>query len=137
MTMLVLAALAIAGVIVVLVVRDAEQKAIVKADEAEAANARVEAQYQELKDEKTKRDTAEKAAQEAAAKEAAEHKDTLQSREDLQKSNVRLKAAADAANAATAKAEALAEKLQAMYDDQKRQNAALLKQRKGIATTLK
>jgi hypothetical protein len=136
-TMLVLAVLAIAGIIVVLIVRDAEQKAIVKADEAEAAEARNAAQLQEVKDAQAKRDEAEKAAEEAAAKEAAANKDTQQSRADLQKALVQTKAALETANRAVADEKAIGAKLQALYDEKKREVIMLKQHSKGMATTLK
>ncbi|HEV7556050.1 MAG TPA: AAA family ATPase, partial [Kofleriaceae bacterium] len=137
MTMLVLAALAITAVIVVVIVRDAEQKAILKADEAEAAKAQEAAQVQELKDAQAKRDEAEKAAEESAAKEAAANKDTQQSRAELQKTNVKLQAALEAANRAIADEKALREKLQGINEEQKRQMVLLKQHSKGMATTLK
>ncbi len=134
--MIVLAALVVVGIVVVIKVRTAEQKAIKEADEANKARAQIEAKDKA-------REEAETAKAKAEKDKAAVTKDLDKSQSDLQAAYEKLqlekKAAEDAAaeaRSARDKADKLAAQIKVQYDAEKKRADEAEKRSKGYAHKL-
>jgi len=150
-TMAVLTGLVLAGLVVVIWVRGAEQEALRQADEARAARSKLAEQLEVVQAKEAERAKAERKAQEAArqAQEAAQHAEAAGqqvqlSRAELQRANAELQhanqqltEAADAARKASEQERALREKVEKLLAEERRRNDALARQRNKMATELR
>jgi eukaryotic-like serine/threonine-protein kinase len=129
-TMVVLAGLVIAGLVVVIWVRGAEQEALRQADEARAARSDLANQLKVVKDK-------EAARAEAARQAAAAGEDAQLSRAELERTNRQLTEALDAARTSSAQEKAMREQVEKHLADERRRSDALARQRTKMATELK
>jgi eukaryotic-like serine/threonine-protein kinase len=129
-TMFILAALVIAGLVVVIWVRGAEQEALRQADEAGAARRELAGQLKVVQDKEAARLAAETQAKEAGA-------DAQLSRAELQRANRQLTGALEAARTASAQERVLRQRVEKLLVEERRRNEALAKQRNKMATDLR
>jgi len=129
-TMVVLAGLVLAALVVVIRVRNAEQQALRKADEARTARGELADQLKVVQDKEAARLAAEKQATEAG-------EDAQLSRTELQRANTQLKGALDAARTASAQEKALRQKVEVLLDEERQRSKTLAKQRTKMATELR
>jgi len=136
-TMIVLAGLVLAALVVVVRVRNAEQQALRKADEARTARGELADQLKVVQDKEAARVAAEQQAAEAAQHAAAAGEDAQLSRAELQRTNTQLKAALDAARTASVQEKALREKVEGLLDEERQRSKTPAKQRGKMATELR
>ncbi len=136
-TMVVLAGLVVAGLVVVLLVRNAEHEALRQADEARTARGELADQLKVVQDKEAARVAAEKQAAEAAKHAAAAGEDAQMSRAELQRANQQLTGALEAARTASAQEKALREKVEGLLEQERQRSKSLEKQRTKMATELR
>jgi serine/threonine protein kinase len=136
-TIVVLGALVVAGGVVVIWVRGAEQEALRQADEARAARGELINQLKVVQDKEKARAAAEVQAREAARTAEAAGQDAQMSRAELQRANQQLTDALDAARKASAQEHAMREKVENMLVEERKRSDALARQRNKMATELR
>jgi eukaryotic-like serine/threonine-protein kinase len=136
-TMFVLAGLVIAGLVVVLWVRHAEQAALRQADEARAARGELAEQLKVVKDKEAARLAAEQAAAAAAQHATAAGEAAQLSRAELQRANEQLQGALDAARTASVQEKLLREKVEGLLREERERGKSLARQRNKMATELR
>ncbi len=143
-TMTVLAGLVVAGLVVVIWVRGAEQEALRQAEEAREARSDLDKQLQVVQAKEAERAVAERQAREAAQHAEAAGQDAQLSRAELQRTNAELQRtnqhlteAADAARKASEQERALRERVEKLLAEERRRNDALARQRTKMATELR
>ncbi len=136
-TMAVLAGLVVAGLVVVIWVRHAEQEALRQADEARAAKLDLARQFEVVQAKEAERAVAERQAQEAAQHAAAAGAAVQLSRAELERTNQQLKEALAAAGKANEQERALREKVEKLLAEERQRNDALARRRTKMATDLR
>jgi serine/threonine protein kinase len=136
-TMAVLSVLVAVGLIVVVKVRAAEREAIDQAQRASEATAKLTEQLRVIQEKETQRMAAEAKRTEAEAAATAAGQDAQLSRAELEKSNVKLKAALAEAERATERAQAARRESDRLLEQERARAKALKNQRGKIATDLK
>ena len=136
-TMVVLAGLVLAGLVVVIWVRGAEQEALRQADEARTARGELLKQLEVVQAKEAARAAAEYQAKLAARTAAAAGEDAQLSREQLQRANQQLTGALDAARSASAQEKALREKVEKLLAEERKRSESLARQRTKMATELR
>jgi hypothetical protein len=136
-TMAVLSVLVAVGLIVVVKVRAAEREAIDQAQRASEATAKLTEQLRVIQEKETQRMAAEAKRTEAEAAATAAGQDAQLSRAELEKSNVKLKAALAEAERATERAQAARRESDRLLEQERARAKALKNQRGKIAPDLK